>query len=52
MEDMSKSDIVGQQREDMMMKSVVMKKVHGVINGGCDVKGRGCDMAYMWFKGV
>ena len=51
-EDASKSDIVGWQGEDMMMKSMVMEKVHGVVNGHCNVEGRGCDMACTQFKGL
>lgn len=26
------------EREDMMMKSLVMEKIHGVIEGGCNMK--------------
>ena len=38
-EDVSKSNVVGRQREDMMMKSMMMEKVHGVVKGCCDVEG-------------
>ena len=39
MEDVSESDVVGQQGKDMVVEPVVMKEVKGVIKGCCDVEG-------------
>ena len=51
-EDSSKGDVIWWERKYVMVKSLVVQKVHGVIHGGGNVKSGRNNVVGMRFEGV
>ena len=51
-EDLSKGDIIWWEGKYVMVKSLVVQKIHGVVHGGSNLKSGRNNVVGMRFKGV